>query len=237
MKHTIPSQQSPHFLYPNLANTKAYRLTVVAVLVCAALFTFFIAPDFCSAATETVHVNVLVARVRNAPTTTAPILFRIRRGDSVTLIRAQNDWYSIKTPDGLTGWAHQSLFTKAQTEHQTTTASKAVIQSIHHQAVNDGQAEVSFQISGFHPPETFVLSGDKPRVVCDFMDMRVSTGLGPRLQTGESVVKDIRISPYGGTVPRVRIVLDLIAGPSYTVDQTFFKKENLYVVSVQSKAP
>jgi len=208
-----------------------------SVLVLAVLLAVGFTPDCCPAEAEAVVVNVLVARVRQAPSTKAPILFHIRRGESALITRTQEDWYRIELSDGQTGWAHNSLFTKTRIDSKTSTTPKPVIQSVRHRVLDDSRAEVSFQLSGFHPPKIFVLSGDKPRVVCDFLDMLASPGLGPRIETAQSVIKNVRISPYGGIVPRVRIVLDLIAGPSYTVDHTFFKKENLYVVSIQSRSP
>jgi hypothetical protein len=87
-------------------------------------------------------------------------------------------------------------------------------------------------MDGFKPPETFVLKGDQPRVVCDFMNTRILGSVGNRIESGGALIKDIRIAPYGGGAPRVRVVLDLTPGHNYVVDQTFYKKENRYTVTV-----
>ena len=71
-------------------------------------------------------------------------------------------------------------------------------------------------------------------MVCDFLNTRVLDSLGDRVESEGTLVKDIRIAPYGGGAPRVRVVLDLSPGRNYEVDQTFYKKENRYIITVNT---
>ena len=41
--------------------------------------------------------------------------------------------------------------------------------------------------------------------------------IGDRIESKGTLIKDIRIAPYGGIAPRVRIVLDLSAGQHYEI--------------------
>lgn len=205
-----------------------FCLLMIGIFAPAALSTFIAS----AAAEETVYVQVLVARVRLAPTTESPIVFRIRRGDRVVVDQKQGEWYHIKHYDGQTGWAHKKLFAPTALDGQTTTEQIYTIKSVRVNLDAGEKEAIAFQMDGFQPPETFVLKGDRPRVVCDFLNTRVLDSVGNRVESGGSLIKDIRIAPYGGGAPRVRVVLDLTPGRNYVIDQTFYKKENRYTVTV-----
>ena len=203
-------------------------LLTIGILIPAILLT----PAESVAADETLYVKVLVARVRQAPTTEAPIAFRIRRGDLVVADRKQGEWYHVRHADGQTGWAHQKLFAPAAPGSEKAAGQVYTITSVQVKVEAGKKESIAFQMDGFQPPETFVLKGDRPRVVCDFLNTRVLDSVGNRVASGGSLVKDIRIAPYGGGAPRVRVVLDLSPGQSYVVDQTFYKQENRYTVTI-----
>jgi SH3-like domain-containing protein len=208
-------------------------ILMTGILVPAALFT----PGESAAAEETLYVKVLVARVRQAPNTDSPIAFRIRRGDRVIADRKQGEWYHIKHFDGQTGWAHQKLFISTALDGQAAAGQIYTIKSVR-VSVDAGKKEtIAFQMDGFQPPEAFVLKGDRPRVVCDFLNTRLLGNVGNRVEPKGTLIKDIRIAPYGGGAPRVRVVLDLTPGRSYVVDQTFYKKENRYTVTIAAEVP
>ena len=226
------NQRSATLLF-GLLMRSALCLVLTGILVPFALLD----PQEARAAEETVYVNVLVARVRQAPTTDAPIVFRIRRGDPVVVQKKQNQWYYIRYPDGRMGWAHQKLFTATAQDSAATTVPSHFIKSVTMKVVSRNRETVAFELDGFHPPETFVLKGDLPRVVCDFMNTRINDNIGDRIETKGALVRDIRVAPYGGVSARVRIVLDLSADGHYEIDQTFYKKENIYMVTVSTAVP
>jgi len=207
-------------------------LLMTGILIPVAVFT-----PCESAAAEVLYVKVLVARVRQAPNTESPIAFRLRRGDRVIVDRKQGEWYHIKHVDGQTGWAHQKLFISTALDGQKPAGQIYTIKSVL-VSIDAGKKEaIAFQMDGFQPPETFVLKGDRPRIVCDFMNTRLLGNVGNRVEPKGTLVKDIRIAPYGGGAPRVRVVLDLTPGRTYVVDQTFYKEENRYTVTVATKLP
>ena len=188
-------------------------------------------------AVEEIYVKVLVARVRQAPTTEAPILFRARRGDPVVVEKKRNEWYYIRYPDGRTGWAHRDLFAAPSDEGRRSAEKSHFIKTITSKIVSENRETVAFELNGFYPPETFVLKGERPRVVCDFLNTRIDDNIGDRIESEGSLIKGIRVAPYGGVAARVRIVLDLSRDRHYEIDQTFYKKENIYLVTVSTAVP
>lgn len=198
---------------------------------------FPLLPREAGAAEETVYVKVLVARVRQAPSTDAPILFRARRGDPVVVQKKQNEWYHVRYPDGRTGWAHRKLFSATDEDSPQTGGQGHFIKSVSMQVVSANRETVAFALDGFNPPETFVLKGDRPRVVCDFLNTRIDDNVGDRVASRGTLIRDIRVAPYGGVAARVRIVLDLKADGHYEIDQTFYKEENTYLVTVSTTVP
>lgn len=225
----------------NPFSLKLTRRIVIRIALClimtGALFPYyFLTPQEAGAAEETVYVKVLVARVRQAPSTESPILFKVRRGDPVVVGQKQGEWYHIRHPDGRMGWAHQKLFTAQTQDSSQTPGQNHYLTSVRLNVLSSVEETISFQLDSFQPPETFVLKGERPRVVCDFLNTRVPDSVGDRVESNGSLVKDIRIAPYGGGAPRVRVVMDLNPGRNYAIGQTFFKKERRYVVTVSATA-
>ena len=219
-------------LFPAMCFKIFMRLTLLLLMTVVLIPVFLLPPSESAAAEETLYVKVLVARVRQAPTTESPITFRIRRGDQVIVDRKQGEWFHIKLADGQTGWAHGKLFASSVQDGAEDSGKARIIQSVRVNIDSGIKETIVFQLDGFQPPETFVLKGDRPRVVCDFLNTRVKDSVGSRVEPGGTLVKDIRVAPYGGGAPRVRVVLDLTPGNDYIVDQTFYKKENRYTVTI-----
>ena len=208
-------------------------LMMTGILILVSLFN----PCGAEAEDDTFYVEVLVARIRQAPTTESPILFKARRGDPMIVDRKQGDWYHVKHPDGRTGWAHQQLFSATAQNGPQPTGQNYHLKSVRLKSISNNKETIAFQLDGSHTPEAFVLKGERPRVVCDFLNTRVLDSVGDRVESEGILVKDIRIAPYGGGAPRVRVVLDLAPGRNYAIDQTLFKKENRYVITVNVTAP
>ena len=109
-----------------------------------------------------------------------------------------------------------------------------MINGIRTVVTDPNQAQIIFELSGYHPPEIMVIEGEVPRVVCDFFGGRLAPGVKKNLSVKTGVVKRIRVGVHKGSKPKVRVVLDLKAGQNYAVEQFFFEKENYYALMVNS---
>jgi polysaccharide biosynthesis transport protein len=55
-------------------------------------------------------VNVAAANLRSRPTTKSSILYKLKWGSEVALVKQKGDWYIVKFKDGSASWGHQSVF-------------------------------------------------------------------------------------------------------------------------------
>ncbi|MBW2615483.1 MAG: AAA family ATPase [Deltaproteobacteria bacterium] len=55
-------------------------------------------------------VNVAAANLRSRATTESSILYKLKRGREVALVKEKGEWYIVKFKDGRASWGHQSLF-------------------------------------------------------------------------------------------------------------------------------
>lgn len=106
--------------------------------------------------------------------------------------------------------------------------------NIRYDTTAEGKERVIFELSGFYPPETFVLEEGAPKIVCDFLGARASRGLKKRIRVNSKLIRQIRIGIHGGAKRKVRAVLDLVPDKYYDVEQQFYKEENFYVLIVES---
>jgi len=84
----------------------------------------------------------------------------------------------------------------------------------------------------FIDPSVMALEGEKPRFVVDVRNTHsVKKGLKTIPVNGQ-FIQQIR-THHDTNTRTFRIVLDLAPGENYTVNQLFFKKDNLYVVEVE----
>lgn len=179
------------------------------------------------------HVRVLVGNIRERPTTKSQIIEKVRKGDKVTLLEQQDEWYIVRLPDDRVGWAHERLFFKAHRAEVTTQEGFKEIKEISVKVMPQGEERAVFLLNGFYPPHMFALEGESPKVVCDFFDARLANGINRRVQVNGSLIQQVRIGIHKGARPKVRIVLDLAPHYNYDVQQILLKEKNLYTVIVK----
>ena len=69
---------------------------------------------------------VEIGLARTAPSLDATVKFRLVRGDIVSLVERQADWYRIRNQAGAEGWAHRSLFADPAAGGESPTPSAEV---------------------------------------------------------------------------------------------------------------
>lgn len=189
---------------------------------------------------QTWYVIVEQGNVRAGPSLDAAIKFRIRRGDAVTVTEQQKNWYAVAVDDGRIGWAHHSLFshtppapTQSDPGQKETLVKK--IHAIRPVITADNRTGVIFELNGYYPPETKVLDGGHPRLVCDFPDTLLSGDIPRRRELKSGHIERIRIGIHGQSRSKVRVVMDFRPGQDYTIEQLFYKKENYYTLMVRAR--
>jgi hypothetical protein len=109
------------------------------------------------------------------------------------------------------------------------------VREIRVELAEGGEEKVFFLVNGFYPPRRLALEGDRPRIACDFFGARLGKGIDRCIKVNGRLIQQIRTAVYQGKNPKVRVVLDLVPGKNYEVEQIFYKKENLYVITVKEE--
>lgn len=177
------------------------------------------------------RVDVDSAIIRTAPTTEAGILSGASKGDTLLAVEKSGDWYKVQIASGSTGWAHKSLFAgdDAFLQKPGDPDSEKRIHSIDLDLNDAGEERVVFSLTGFYPPETFVIEEKTPKVVCDFKGVRPSSEISSSIDVNGNMIRQIRTGMHPGE-DKFRVVMDLVPEKNYVVEQIYYKKEKLYVL-------
>jgi hypothetical protein len=97
-----------------------------------------------------------------------------------------------------------------------------------------GEETAVFQLSGFYPPETFVIEEGAPRVVCDFKGVRPGESLRPRIAVAGDMIQRIRTGVHANPESKLRVVVDLTRDRNYTVEQVFLKGKGQYILTFKT---
>ncbi|MBC8432652.1 MAG: AMIN domain-containing protein [Desulfobacterales bacterium] len=115
-------------------------------------------------------------------------------------------------------------------EAEKSSTGKTVVKSIRFE-IEKEMEKVFVDLNKYALPRVRTLEGDNPRIVLDFMN--AASWRGPfRIPANGKLVKQIRAYLHH-KVGKLRIVLDLNPAEDYIVDQTFYKAENIYCITVQ----
>ena len=183
---------------------------------------------------EKAFVRVAVGNLRSGPSMNAPISGKIYHGAQLKVMERKGAWFRVKRESGDVGWIHESILVFSSTKKNARENGK-VLREVRFKQEDNGQEKVVFMLSGFYPPETFALEGDRPRIVCDFYGVRMGSGVEGPIRVGKNFVKEIRFGVYKEDIPKVRAVLDLVPGKDYAVKQFFFKEDNAYTIILDVK--
>jgi len=182
---------------------------------------------------EAVSINkkltsvVILGGAHEKPTLDSKVKFRLEKGVTYIAETKQGSWYLIKNDNGDTGWAHKSLFDESAPKPVDDDKSIKSVNDIRFEATPAGEEKVLFTLSGFYPPNVFLMEGSQSTLICDFSDIKSLNNLKPLVDINQSFVKRIRTEIHNDAL---RVSIDLTPGKSYDVRQVFFKKENLFTL-------
>jgi SH3-like domain-containing protein len=210
-----------------------------------------------------VNVKVDSGRIRSGPNREAPVIHGVQRGERAAVLETRGKWRRIRLADGRTGWGHRMLFSKTETgegipeafqpepgeagpagttppeekSEAETRPEQKVLKNIVAITDETDEERVVFQLSGFHPPETFVLEEGTPKVVCDFMGVEPGEALVRRLTVDGDMIRRIRIGMHSEPRPKLRAVIDLVHNQAYSVEQIFLKGKGQYILTFKATKP
>lgn len=90
---------------------------------------------------------------------------------------------------------------------------------------------VLFRLNDFFPPSVSAIEKENPRVLCDFMDMKLVKGVQEDIVANGKYVERIRAEIHQNP-DKIQVVLDLSPDRDYDLQQVFFKNDNLFVLIV-----
>ncbi len=112
-----------------------------------------------------------------------------------------------------------------------TSNTAPVIKSIKFDNRSSRGETISFQLNGFYPPQVMGLQNNPPRVGCDFKNATVRKSVKKLIKCNGKYVKTIQVEPSHNP-DRVKVVLNLVPGSKYDLQQIFFKQDNLFVIII-----
>lgn len=68
---------------------------------------------------STMRVHVQSGQVRSTPSFLGAVVATVGYGQSVEVLSAKSPWHQVKTPDGRTGWMHESALTEKRVSMQS----------------------------------------------------------------------------------------------------------------------
>jgi len=110
-------------------------------------------------------------------------------------------------------------------------ASEILLKDIRFQKAAQGQEMVLFELSDFYTPEISALEEERPRIVCDFFDIKIKDSIKKEIETNGEFIQRIRVGIHT-LESKIRIVLDLVPQHKYHVRQKFFMKEKIFALIV-----
>ncbi len=88
---------------------------------------------------------------------------------------------------------------------------------------------VLLQLSDFRPPEITTREAEPPGIFCYFAGAVVDEGVQEEIAANGRYVDKVRVVGEEGGV---RVILDLVPGSDYDLQQVYFKEDNLFVLIV-----
>lgn len=177
--------------------------------------------------------------VREKPLPESPVRFRLKKGDTVSLLETKNDWYRIQADENRTGWAASRLFSDSDAARSSQSPSseseKALrgneIKEIRFERTSESEQLVFVQSIGLKP-NLFFLKEDIPKFVCDFPGTRMDRKASDILTRGDWIRK-IRFGIYSGSEAKLRVVSDMAPGRNYRAEEIFLKESGQYILRVR----
>lgn len=92
---------------------------------------------------------------------------------------------------------------------------------------------VQFKLNGFYPPVLRSIESGTPQIICEFSNVQVAPALEGPIKIAGRHVKNIRMDKTAGS-DKVRFFIELEPHYNYDLQQVFFKKDNFFVLIINT---
>ena len=184
---------------------------------------------------EELILAVVPAGLRENPNPEENPTSSLNGTEKLKLIHTKGPWLRVELESGGSGWIHSNFVAMAKAGEKPGQTGPAMINAIGADTSEKDMETVKVDLDRVFVPETFVLEGDRPRIVCDFFGATLHPDVKKEIAVNGQYIEKIRIGAYENPEKKIRIVLDLAVGKDYEVQQVFFEKESLFSLSVLQK--
>ena len=119
----------------------------------------------------------------------------------------------------------------------STALAGGILKDIQFKPLTEQAEQITFVLNGIYMPKSFILKGDKPRIVFDFPNVARDRSLPNRISTKGNLVQRIRVGVHKEKVPTVRVVFDIRPGKLVWYRQDFDRNTNRLTITVQPTGP
>ncbi len=183
-----------------------------------------------STRSTSLYVRVPTGRVRQEAAKDAAIKSFLYKGEQVNVIDEEGAWLQIHTEDGRSGWAHRMLFSEGPPSPAVN--KEGLIKAIRTDSLTVEGGKILIELDDYCLPKTEVITGARPRVVCDFYGLRPASKLEKRIDVNSGIVRSIRLGRHFEDRAKTRVVIDLLPDKKYVVDQQFLIEDNIYLLKI-----
>ena len=111
-----------------------------------------------------------------------------------------------------------------------------LITAIRIEAGSPSEERIIFSLEGKPLPKMFFIDGDPVRLVCDFLNAEIGAGVGQEIEARGKFIRRLRIGIHESPQQKVRVVIELISGQDYEIDEYFRPEESSYELFVRPAA-
>ena len=94
---------------------------------------------------------------------------------------------------------------------------------------------ITIVLTGLFPPETQVIEGKIPKIICDFPDVLMDKTIKRVIPINGRYVLEVRTGIHPPPEPKSRVVIELAPNHDYEVEQLFYEKNNRYSMIIREK--
>lgn len=136
---------------------------------------------------------------------------------------------TIKTPASVADESDATMTATGETPPVSSLA--PLLSSIKFDKSSNRGEMLLFKLNDFYPPVVFGIEEELPRVVCDFMDTKMTADVPAVFECDGQYIKTVRTGAHQNP-NKIRVVLDLAPHNNYDLQQVFFKEDNLFVLII-----